>query len=216
MTFFKESNFFYLTGCSIPSSLVLLTASSVTSDPTITLFIPDVCPADLMWSIPPPTILEARKTYNIADIFHTETFSSFFDSALAAAPTARVHTLPQTAQFPALPPLSASVARPLDTYLLTALHRARLTKSAAEIQRIRRANEISSRAHEVVMRVLGVGVRGAPGSTDGEGHPPLPGEWLIEREAEAEAIFVASCRREGCAIALSLFRPKSHENDLRA
>jgi len=27
--------------------------------------------------------------------------------------------------------------------------------------------------------------------------PLLPGEWLIEKEAEAEAIFVASCRREG-------------------
>jgi len=155
-----------------------------------------------MWSIPPPTILEARKMYNVTDILHTGTFSSHFDSALAAAPTALVHTLPQTqtAQFPALPPLSAGVAGSLDTYLITALHRARLTKSNAEIQRIRRANEISSRAHEVVMRVLGVGVRGAPGSTDGEmaqNHPPLPGEWLIEREAEAEAIFVASCRREG-------------------
>ena len=29
------------------------------------------------------------------------------------------------------------------------------------------------------------------------GRPLLPGEWLIEKEAEAEAIFVASCRREG-------------------
>lgn len=67
------------------------------------------------------------------------------------------------------------------------------------------------------MRVLGAGVRGAPGSTGGEvaqSRPPLPGEWLIEREAEAEAIFVASCRREGCAIVLSLFRLKSRENDL--
>jgi len=27
--------------------------------------------------------------------------------------------------------------------------------------------------------------------------PLMPGEWLIEKEAEAEAIFVASCRREG-------------------
>jgi len=196
---------------------VLLTASSVTSDPVITLFIPDVRPSDLMWSIPPPTIPEARKTYNVTGILHTETFSSSFDSALAAAPSALVHTLPQTAQFPALPPLSAGVAGSLDTYLITALHRARLTKSNAEIQRIRRANEISSHAHEVVMRVLGAGVRGAPGSTGGEvaqSRPPLPGEWLIEREAEAEAIFVASCRREGCAIVLSLFRLKSRENDL--
>ena len=171
-----------------------------------------------MWSIPPPTISEARKVYNVTDILHTETFSSSFDSALAAAPSALVHTLPRTPQFPVLPPLSTAVTGSLDTCLLTALHRARLTKSDAEIQRIRRANEISSRAHEVVMRVLGVGVRGAPGTTDVEmaqGHPPLPGEWLIEKEAEAEAIFVASCRREGCAIILSLFRPKFHENDLR-
>ena len=195
----QESNFFYLTGCSTPSSLALLTASSVTSDPVITLFIPDVRPADLMWSIPPPTIPEARKTHNVTDILHTESFSSSLDSALAAAPGALVHTLPQTSQFPALPPLPAS-AGSLDAYLLPALHRARLIKSEAEIQRIRRANEISSRAHEVVMRVLGAGVRDTQANKEdktAQCHPPLPSEWLIEREAEAEAIFVASCRREG-------------------
>jgi hypothetical protein len=53
------------------------------------------------------------------------------------------------------------------------------------------------------MRVLGVGVRGAltnQRSGAARDHPPLPGEWLIEREAEAEAIFVASCRREGYVV----------------
>jgi len=55
------------------------------------------------------------------------------------------------------------------------------------------------------MRVLGAGVRAAslPAAVSRDvdmsprHHPLLPGEWLIEREAEAEAIFVASCRREG-------------------
>lgn len=205
----QESNFYYLTGCSIPSSFALLTTSSVASDPVITLFIPDVHPAELMWSIPPPTIPEAREKHDVSDILHTGSFSSSFVSALTAAPDALVHTLPQTAQFPALPPPlfegAAHSSSPSDAYLLPALHRARLTKSDAEVQRIRRANEISSRAHEVVMRVLGAGVRAAPlmtpASRDSEisqrHHPLLPSNWLIEREAEAEAIFVASCRREG-------------------
>lgn len=206
----QESNFYYLTGCSIPSSFAILTASSTTSDPVITLFIPDAHPADLMWSVPPPTIPEAREMHNVSNVLHTESFPSSFISALNAAPEALVHTLPQTSQFSALPPslfIDAShSSSSSDEYILSALHRARLTKSDAEVQRIRRANEISSRAHEVVMRVLGAGVRAAslPAAASADmsprHHPLLPGEWLIEREAEAEAIFVASCRREGYAV----------------
>jgi Xaa-Pro dipeptidase len=208
----QESNFYYLTGCSIPSSFALLTAPSITSDPVITLFIPDAHPADLMWSVPPPTIPEARETHDASIVLHTEFFPSSFVSALNAAPDALVHMLPQTSQFPAIPPslfADASHSSSLsDAHLLSALHRARLTKSDAEVQRVRRANEISSRAHEVVMRVLGAGVRAVslPAAASGDGdmsprhHSLLPGEWLIEREAEAEAIFVASCRREGYAV----------------
>jgi Xaa-Pro dipeptidase len=49
------------------------------------------------------------------------------------------------------------------------------------------------------MRVLGKAVQGGIQKSAGAGvdRPLLPGEWLIEKEAEAEAIFVASCRREG-------------------
>ncbi|KAH9024869.1 Creatinase/aminopeptidase [Lactarius pseudohatsudake] len=226
----KESNFFYLTGCSVPSSLFLLTASSATSDdPVTTLFIPEAEPADLMWSVPPPTLDAARKTYNVTDVVYTSSFASLLANvgrkALAQtsgtsdgnpfvhaiSPTLAavtggpiVHTLPETAQFPALPSFPPAM-RQSTTYLLSALHRARLAKSAAEIALIRRANAISSRAHEVVMRVLGAGVRRAlagpqGGTQDAEAaatRVSLPGEWLIEKEADAEAIFVASCRREG-------------------
>ncbi|KAH9168519.1 Creatinase/aminopeptidase [Lactarius sanguifluus] len=230
LPFRQESNFFYLTGCSVPSSLLLLTATSATSDdPVTTLFIPEAEPADLIWSIPPPTLDVARETYDVTDVVYTSSFAPLFarvgHGALAQtsgtsggnpfvhaiSPTLVavtggpiVHTLPETAQFPSLPPFPPAV-RKSSTCLLSALHRARLTKSAAEIARMRRANAISSRAHEVVMRVLGAGVHralaGPQGSTqDAEAaatRVPLPGEWLIEKEADAEAIFVASCRREG-------------------
>lgn len=201
LSFRQESNFFYLTRCSVPYSLLLLTAPSATSDnPITTLFIPEAKPDDLMWSIPPPSLGDARKTHDVTNVLHTSSFADLLTEAMTSG--ALIHTLPQTAQFPALPPLPAA-ARQSDTYLLSALHRARLTKSAAEIALIRRANEISSRAHEVVMRVLGTGVRrllappqGGPVDADAPA-VALPGEWLIEKEAEAEAIFVASCRREG-------------------
>ena len=154
-----------------------------------------------MWSIPPPTLDAARKTHDVTDVQHTSTFASSLAGALAGhSSSPLVHTLPPTAAFPTLPALPAT-ARHSSTYLLSALHRARLTKSAAEIAHIRHANAISSRAHEVVMRVLGSGVRralvGGPQDADDPRPSSLPGEWLIEKEAEAEAIFVASCRREG-------------------
>jgi Xaa-Pro dipeptidase len=201
-----------LTGCSIPSSFALVTTPSITSDPVITLFIPDAHLADLMWTVPPPTIPEARERHDVSNVLHTESFSSAFVSALNAAPDALVHTLPQTSQFPTIPSTifadASHSSSSSDAYLLSALHCARLTKSDAEVQRVRHANEISSRAHEVIMRVLGAGVRTAslPAAASRDGdmsphhHSLLPGEWLIEREAEAEAIFVASCRREGYAV----------------
>ncbi|TFY78365.1 hypothetical protein EWM64_g5647 [Hericium alpestre] len=205
LPFRQESNFNYLTGCTVPSSLALLVASSATSaSPTFSLFIPPIEPVDLMWSVPPPTLEAARETHDATTVAHTTDFSNAIVTALAAHPNAVLHTLPGTPEFPTLPAQYADLVQSspnmtrTDVYLLPALHRARLIKTPAEIDRIRKANQISSRAHEVVMRVLGNGVRGLkkePGA--GVDRPLLPGEWLIEKEAEAEAIFVASCRREG-------------------
>ena len=152
-----------------------------------------------MWSIPPPTLDIARKTHDVTDVLHTSSFASSLAAALqASGGSALIHTLPQIAEFPTLPPLPDAARPSAASFLLSALHRARLIKSAAEIAHIRRANAISSRAHEVVMRVLGTGVRRALAQDDAAAAVlSLPGDWLIEKEAEAEAIFVASCRREG-------------------
>ncbi|GBE85793.1 Probable Xaa-Pro aminopeptidase [Sparassis crispa] len=208
MIFRQESNFYYLSGCAVPGAYLLLTfqnGTSLDSNPSSHLFIPKIGLADLMWSVPPPTINEAVEMHDVTRIDHLDALPDAVRELLIAFPDAIIHTLPTGSPlFPAIPSQYTALAlsrnaRFSDEYLLTALHCARLTKDAAEIAEISKANSISSRAHEVVMRVLGQGVRSAikPGKCAGVDRPLLPGEWLIEKEAEAEALFVASCRREG-------------------
>ena len=178
--------------------------TSLANKPSLHLFIPKTELADLMWSVPPPSLEEATATHDVTRIDHTAALPSVIQQQIKAFPGAIVHTLPASPLFPrvAAQYTAAFLAGNLyvtEDYFLAAIHRARLTKDAAEIELIRRANQISSRAHETVMRVLGQGVRGqiVRGHGAGTERPLLPGEWLIQKECEAEALFVASCRREG-------------------
>ncbi|KIY43186.1 Creatinase/aminopeptidase [Fistulina hepatica ATCC 64428] len=208
MLFRQESNFFYLSGCNVPSSHLLLffqAGTSLSEAPASHLFIPEPHPEDIMWSPPPPSLAEASRGHDVTTVKHTKSLSEEIELVLQAFPDGLFHTLPRSSPlFPALSDdYTASVlsagAAVTDLYLLPALHRARLIKDAAEIALIRHATDISSRAHETVMRVLGQAVKGRieRGAGAGVDRPLLPGEWLIEKEAEAEGIFVASCRREG-------------------
>jgi Xaa-Pro dipeptidase len=137
--------------------------------------------------------------FDSSSIHHVSDITPKLTSLLGASSPPLIHTLPTTAQFPThSPAFSALLSASSSEHLLPALHRARLIKDESEIALIRKANAISSRAHETVMRVLGSAVRAGKAQEVGkEGRPLLPGEWLIEKEEEAEAIFVASCRREG-------------------
>lgn len=169
------------------------------------LFIPRIEPADIMWSIPPPTLEVAARTHQVTRVDHPDNLAKALHDLIKSSPDSILHILPKGSKlFPGIPQEFITVAvspqvEVTDEYLLPALHQARLIKTPEELQLIKKANEISSRAHETVMRVLGAAVRGAIAKGNGAGgtRPLLPGEWLIEKEAEAEAIFVASCRREG-------------------
>jgi Xaa-Pro dipeptidase len=203
LPFRQESNFFYLSACSVPSSFLLVTYSHPQL-PTLDLFVPQAQAADLMWSVAPPSINEAKGMYDVTSVQHTEHLDAAIVQLLDKYPDALFHTLPRgSVLFPHLPDqytqavLGKDRAAVTDAYLLTALHRARLIKTEEEIELIRKACAVSSRAHEVVLSLLRMG-RGKVTTTVGEEKPLLlPGEWLIESEGEAEAVFVASCRREG-------------------
>lgn len=169
------------------------------------LFIPRIEPADIMWSVPPPTLEVASRTHDVTRVDHSDNVAKVLHDLTKSSTDSILHILPKdSVLFPAVPQELTTLAVPskvklTDEYLLPVLHQARLIKTPEELQLIKKANEISSRAHETVMRVLGAAVRGAitKGKGAGETRPLLPSEWLIEKEAEAEAIFVASCRREG-------------------
>lgn len=169
------------------------------------LFIPRIEPADIMWSVPPPTLEVASRTHDVTRVDHPDNLAKTLRDLTKSSADTILHILPKDSMlFPVVPHelITAAVSlqvKVTDEYLLPAMHQARLLKTPEELELIKRANEISSRAHETVMRVLGAAVRGAitKGEGAGEIRPLLPGEWLIEKEAEAEAIFVASCRREG-------------------
>jgi Xaa-Pro dipeptidase len=159
-----------------------------------------------MWSVPPPSVESAKQTHDATSVEYTKELPNALLRLLKALPGALVHTL--TRESPHYPAISGDYIQQVlgteggavtDLYLLLAVQRARLTKDEEEVALMRKANQISSRAHEVVMRVLGKAVKGRLEKEKKAGveRPLLPGEWLIEKEAEAEAIFVASCRREG-------------------
>lgn len=173
---------------------------------SVKLHVPEIEVADLMWSVPPPTIEEAKQLFDVTDIAYSSELQSTIESLLQSHPEAVFHTLPRNSPlFPTLSEeymstiVTSATHTATDAYLLSSLHKTRLIKDENEVTMLRRANDISSRAHETVMRVLGNAVQGKilQGKSAGIDRPLLPGEWLVEKEAEAEAIFVASCRREG-------------------
>ena len=183
--------------------------SPSTTSVRTTLFIPKANQSDLMWSVPPPSREEASHTHDVTTIeYLPSSLNEVIEKSvkdLAGSNGVVVHTLPKdSVLFPKMPQqhtkqlLNADGTVTLtDGYLLDALQRTRLLKDADEIEMIKQANQVSSRAHEVVMRVLGMAVKRKLECEGNSGRPLLPGDWLIEKEAEAEAIFVASCRREG-------------------
>jgi Xaa-Pro dipeptidase len=142
-----------------------------------------------MWSVAPLSLDEARVTIESDQI----SLISDLDAAMKGLEV--IHVLPHTLEYPPLPPLQTTSE---DRYLLEALHRARLVKDEEEIELIREANRISSGAHEVLMRELGRYAQkrrvkernGKAGIID----------WEVESETDAEALFVATCKRAGCVI----------------
>lgn len=206
----QEANFNYLTGCLVPDASVLITfsASASGSDIKHHLYIPPADPLVTMWSVAPPTLDESKGKFESDQIAYTTDLVTQL-----AGFKGTLHTLPLTTEYPAYAPdVRASVDRlgsqghsPSSTHLRVALHKARRVKTEYEIELIREANRISSGAHEVLMRELGryakrrIAAGGGSSGTKGKERSGQEGisEWEIESEGDAEALFLASCRRMG-------------------
>jgi len=206
-----------LTGCQTSSSSLFVLfgfpSNSSPDSPNVhhQLFVPRADPLETMWSVAPPTLDESRATFDSDSIEYTDSLEKVIQDAVERAKGddgARliVHTLPNTLEFPPLPEsIGAFFEQKVDrerTYLLDALHIARLTKDEYEIDLIREANRISSGAHEVLMRELGRFAQKRKAQAEASGSRARTGkegltQWEVESEGDAEALFVATCRRAG-------------------
>lgn len=142
-----------------------LPSKALTSDQ----FLADVDPDLVMWSGFPPLVEEVRKTHNVDQVSAVSKLDAFLADRLSSETT--VHTLPWT-QAP------SAHGRHDTSILITACHFARFRKNDEEVDLIRAACDLSSRAHEVLMRNISKGEH-------------------VSTEAEAEALFVQQCRRAG-------------------
>ena len=125
-----------------------------------------------MWMGLPPTIDEVQRTHNVDKVQETGSISEHI-SALLKQDGSQLFLLPWTKS-----PVSAKASENT-TLLRDAIAEARLTKTPEEIALLREANEISSRAHESVMRAVGRGE--------------------LRSEYEAQALFEFECKRKGYA-----------------
>ena len=213
LTVDQEANFSYLTGCNTPNASLFVTFSVGPSSTPVKahhqLFVPRADPLETMWSVAPPTLEESEEMFDSDKIAYLEevdeTIKRVVKEADKTGKEIIIHTLPLTLEFPALPEIlssleSKSVKRDTEL-LLDAVQIARLTKDEYEIDLIREANRISSGAHEVLMRELGRFAdkrRGEAGKRKRSGKEGLT-MWEVESEGDAEALFVATCRRAGLA-----------------
>ena len=115
----------------------------------------------------PLTPEEVKKTLDVTDV---KTVKDLAD-VLSSIPADTLHLLPSYS----LPSGVSTKIKTADEYLQMACQRARLKKTGAEIDLIQLANDISSRAHEGVMRSLGAGD--------------------MQSEHEASAVFSYYCAR---------------------
>ena len=135
--FRQESNFYYLSGCTVPSSFLLAAYQAGASELlSLELFIPKAEPADIMWSIPPPSLEAAKQAHDVTSVDYPSALTGAIKTLVEAYPDALFHVLPRNSPlFPVLPEdyvnlvLSHENGAVTDLYLLSALHRARLIQA---------------------------------------------------------------------------------------
>ncbi|KAJ5143105.1 uncharacterized protein N7515_001892 [Penicillium bovifimosum] len=170
MPFRQRRPFFYLTGCLLPNAAVVY---DVVAD-QLTLFIPPIDPESVIWSGLPLSPEEAAKLYDVDRVL----FTSDINSTLASIASAHNG---QTTAFAIAEQFSDGTsfqgfAKTNTTSLKTAIEDTRVVKDAYEVALLRKANEISTKAHIAA-------IQAAKTATN---------------EREIEAAIIGTCIANGC------------------
>jgi Xaa-Pro aminopeptidase len=141
--FRQRRYFYYLSGCDEASCQMVY---DIKRD-VLTLFIPRVNPDRVFWNGRGSTPAEAMNNYDIDEVFYTDQVESWIhDWFLHYRPDQQLYILHKEQ----IPPLR--FPWPVDcTSLQPAINQCRMIKDEHEIKLIRKANDISSKAHKQVL-----------------------------------------------------------------
>lgn len=132
------------------------------------LFIPEVNPKNVIWLGATPSQQECEEKYDVDVVDYVKNVPSYVKSVLSSKSSIQLFAI----HADQAPPLKGRVD---STSLMPAMDAARVIKSDYEIELIRRANDISSYAHEGALKALA---------------------WA-DNEAHIEAMFAARCIARG-------------------
>lgn len=145
MHFRQRRYFFYLSGCKLPDAYLIY---SIPLD-RLTLFIPPIAQEEVIWSGLPESKEEALAKYNVDEVKYTDEINA----ALAAYGPSRstvVYAIPeQVSDNVSLLPFEATNF----VSLRTAIDECRVVKDSYEVALIRKANQISTKAHLEAQKV---------------------------------------------------------------
>ncbi|KAI9679660.1 MAG: hypothetical protein M1829_001622 [Trizodia sp. TS-e1964] len=132
--FRQRRPFYYLSGCALPDCHLTYDLQSR----TLTLFIPPLNPAEVMWTGLPLTPNEALELYDVDAVRPTTDLPAALPTPLYAIETQHPPSLTPTDQ----------------TLLRAATEASRITKSPYEVALIAHANAVSAHAHTAVMQAV--------------------------------------------------------------
>ncbi|RYO43018.1 putative Xaa-Pro aminopeptidase [Alternaria arborescens] len=161
--FRQRRYFFYLSGCELPDSYLVY---EIATD-KLTLFIPPVEPDEVIWSGLPMSPEEAKAKYDIDECLTTKDVNSHLASQSESAQST-IYAIPEQVSDHVT---FISYKEKEFKQLKTAIEYCRVTKSDYEIALIRKANVISTAAHEAVMKAAS----------------------KAQNECELEAVFLKAC-----------------------
>lgn len=181
LPFHQEANFMYLTGASeVRGASVVVSLKSTfnascqdsisvaENDVETVLFVPPSDPLEVMWCGLPPSLQQIKhKLSDLTEVKYCTDLDSYLESKTRSG---LILTLPSTSHARAQS----------DPKLLEAIHEARTIKTAEELEIMAHANQISSEAHESVMKALNTN--------------------KVKSELEAESVFLSACRSHGSKI----------------
>ncbi|KAF1943932.1 hypothetical protein EJ02DRAFT_432880 [Clathrospora elynae] len=148
--FRQRRYFYYLSGCNEPSCHLTY---DIQRD-TLTLFIPRINPARVIWNGRGSTPAEALVKYDVDEVHYHDELPAFVHKWMTDVRNqhAGYYVLHESSQIPGYPAVGPRVD---SKSLQPAMNIARMIKDDHEIKLIRKANDISSQAHrEVLANIL--------------------------------------------------------------